>query len=141
MVMKAENWTLFRMRAFESFIALGIIYMQKSLKYYQSHCFLFLLLISRSLPAVRHPPGPEPYVSIVKILSQSLFKFRFFSLFLDLYPLSDIHLAPNPTFPLWLPTVAWNPWTDIREREDVQALNISFPFGPVPPDFQVWTLA
>lgn len=51
--------------------------------------------------------------------------------------MSDIHLAPNPTFPLWLPVVAWNPWTDIREREDVKELNITFPFGPVPPSFQV----
>ena len=55
----------------------------------------------------------------------------------DLYPMSDIHLAPNPTFPLWLPLVAWNPWTDIRERDDVKQLNITFPFGPVPPSFQV----
>jgi len=30
-----------------------------------------------------------------------------------------------------LPTVAWNPWTDLREREDVAALNVSFPFGPI----------
>jgi hypothetical protein len=28
--------------------------------------------------------------------------------------------------------VAWNPWTDLRERDDVAALNISFPFGPIP---------
>jgi hypothetical protein len=28
--------------------------------------------------------------------------------------------------------VAWNPWTDLREREDVAALNVSFPFGPMP---------
>lgn len=57
--------------------------------------------------------------------------------YLDLYPMSDIHLAPNPTYPLWMPLVAWNPWTDIRQRDDVAALNISFPFGPVPPSFQL----
>jgi hypothetical protein len=34
--------------------------------------------------------------------------------------------------PSALPTVAWNPWTDLREREDVAALNVSFPFGPMP---------
>ncbi|XP_076446036.1 iduronate 2-sulfatase-like [Babylonia areolata] len=57
--------------------------------------------------------------------------------YLDLYPMSDIHLATNPTFPLWLPLVAWNPWMDLRERDDVKALNVSFPFGPLPSDFQL----
>lgn len=30
--------------------------------------------------------------------------------------------------------MAWNPWTDIRERDDVQKLKIPFPYGPVPDD-------
>lgn len=37
--------------------------------------------------------------------------------------------------PSALPMVAWNPWTDLREREDVAALNVSFPFGPMPGKF------
>ncbi|KAL8599536.1 hypothetical protein ACOMHN_066534 [Nucella lapillus] len=57
--------------------------------------------------------------------------------YLDLYPMSEIHMATNPTFPLWLPVVAWNPWTDLRKRDDVKALNVSFPFGPLPPAFQL----
>ncbi|XP_019395816.1 PREDICTED: iduronate 2-sulfatase isoform X2 [Crocodylus porosus] len=56
--------------------------------------------------------------------------------FLKLYPLENITLAPDPWVPEELPPVAYNPWTDIREREDVQALNISFPYGPIPEDFQ-----
>ena len=51
--------------------------------------------------------------------------------------MSDVHLAPYHTFPPGLPKVAWNPWTDIREREDVANLNVSFPYGPVPLHFQV----
>lgn len=31
--------------------------------------------------------------------------------------------------------MAWDPWTDVREREDVVALNVSFPYGPMPDDF------
>lgn len=31
-----------------------------------------------------------------------------------------------------MPIVAWNPWTDIRQREDIKQLNTSFPFGPIP---------
>uniref|UniRef100_A0A8C8SM78 Iduronate 2-sulfatase n=1 Tax=Pelusios castaneus TaxID=367368 RepID=A0A8C8SM78_9SAUR len=56
--------------------------------------------------------------------------------FLKLYPLENITLAPDPQVPEELPAVAYNPWTDIREREDVQALNVSFPYGPIPEDFQ-----
>ena len=55
----------------------------------------------------------------------------------DLYPLEEIQLAPHPTYPDRMPLVAWNPWTDLRERDDVKALNISFPFGPVPDLYQV----
>lgn len=33
--------------------------------------------------------------------------------------------------PYKLPTVAFNPYNDIRRRDDVQNLNISFPFGPM----------
>ncbi|XP_005095812.1 iduronate 2-sulfatase [Aplysia californica] len=56
--------------------------------------------------------------------------------YLDLYPLSEIELAKHHTFPPRMPLVAWNPWTDLRERDDVQRLNISFPFGPVPDQYQ-----
>lgn len=54
-----------------------------------------------------------------------------------MYPLENITLAPDPQVPDGLPPVAYNPWMDIREREDVQALNISVPYGPIPVDFQV----
>ncbi|XP_069842372.1 iduronate 2-sulfatase [Dendropsophus ebraccatus] len=62
--------------------------------------------------------------------------FRFPQEFLKLYPIKNISLAPDPGIPRNLPSVAYNPWTDIRKREDVQALNISFPYGPIPPHFQ-----
>ncbi|XP_023718635.1 iduronate 2-sulfatase isoform X3 [Cryptotermes secundus] len=50
----------------------------------------------------------------------------------ELHPLESIHLPSAHWRPSALPTVAWNPWTDLREREDVAALNVSFPFGPMP---------
>lgn len=63
--------------------------------------------------------------------------------YLSLYPIDKMTLAPDPTVPELLPPVAYNPWTDIRKRDDVKRLNISFPYGPVPEDFQVcrWRLA
>ncbi|NXT92090.1 IDS sulfatase, partial [Anhinga rufa] len=57
--------------------------------------------------------------------------------FLKLYPLENITLAPDPWVPEKLPSVAYNPWTDIRQRDDVEALNVSFPYGPLPDDFQL----
>ncbi|NXL41979.1 IDS sulfatase, partial [Podilymbus podiceps] len=56
--------------------------------------------------------------------------------FRKLYPLENITLAPDPQVPEKLPSVAYNPWTDIRQRDDVEALNVSFPYGPLPDDFQ-----
>ncbi|NXE75664.1 IDS sulfatase, partial [Cochlearius cochlearius] len=56
--------------------------------------------------------------------------------FLKLYPLENVTLAPDPWVPEKLPSVAYNPWTDIRQRDDVEALNVSFPYGPLPDDFQ-----
>ncbi|CAL1283124.1 unnamed protein product [Larinioides sclopetarius] len=53
-----------------------------------------------------------------------------------LYPLDSMDLAPNNTIPPNMPKISWNPWMDIRERDDVKDLNISIPFGPIPDDFQ-----
>ncbi|KAK2083888.1 hypothetical protein P7K49_039124 [Saguinus oedipus] len=62
--------------------------------------------------------------------------FRYPKEFQKLYPLENITLAPDPEVPDGLPLVAYNPWMYIRQREDVQALNISVPYGPIPVDFQ-----
>ncbi|XP_042566704.1 iduronate 2-sulfatase isoform X2 [Clupea harengus] len=63
--------------------------------------------------------------------------FRIPQEFVKLYPFDKMTLPADPDVPKGLPSVAYNPWTDIREREDVKALNISFPYGPVPKDFQL----
>lgn len=53
---------------------------------------------------------------------------------LEFHPLDNITLPMNRWRPSLLPTVAWNPWIDIRQRDDIAALNISFPFGRMPDD-------
>jgi len=60
-----------------------------------------------------------------------------FQEYLSLYPLEQMTLVPDPDVPAKLPTVAYNPWMDLRKRDDVQKLNTSFPYGPIPKDFQV----
>lgn len=54
--------------------------------------------------------------------------------FLDYHPLKNITLPPNRWRPSLLPDVAWNPWNDIRKRDDIKELNVPFPFGPLPDD-------
>ncbi|KAM6980829.1 iduronate 2-sulfatase [Aplochiton taeniatus] len=63
--------------------------------------------------------------------------FRIPQEYLSLYPVEEMRLAPDPDVPKGLPTVAYNPWMDIRKRDDVQSLNTSFPYGPIPKDFQL----
>ncbi|XP_070819341.1 iduronate 2-sulfatase [Chaetodon trifascialis] len=63
--------------------------------------------------------------------------FRIPQEYLKLYPIDQMTLAPDPNVPKLLPPVAYNPWMDVRRREDVHKLNISFPYGPVPKDFQL----
>lgn len=52
--------------------------------------------------------------------------------FLDLYPIEKIHVAADPSRPLDMPPVAYEPWTDLRWRDDIAALNLSFPYARMP---------
>nr|XP_055034021.1 iduronate 2-sulfatase isoform X1 [Misgurnus anguillicaudatus] len=63
--------------------------------------------------------------------------FRIPKEYLKLYPIENISMPPDPDVPKKLPDVAYNPWTDIRKREDVQALNVSFPYGPIQKTFRM----
>lgn len=31
-----------------------------------------------------------------------------------------------------MPSVSWNPWLDVKSRDDIKKLNITFPFGIMP---------
>ena len=63
--------------------------------------------------------------------------FKYPQEFRDLYPLDSIDIAANRQLPDKLPAVAWEPWTDVKEREDIAALNISFPYGAMPLSYHV----
>ncbi|XP_022786112.1 iduronate 2-sulfatase-like isoform X2 [Stylophora pistillata] len=52
--------------------------------------------------------------------------------FLDLYPIEKIQVAADPLLPFHLPPVAYEPWTDLRWRDDIAALNLSFPYERMP---------
>ncbi|KAA0187454.1 hypothetical protein HAZT_HAZT006178 [Hyalella azteca] len=55
--------------------------------------------------------------------------------FLELFPLPEVPLPPDDRLPPGLPSVAYNPWNDLRWRDDVAALNLSFPYQPMPDDY------
>lgn len=52
--------------------------------------------------------------------------------FSEYHPENNVSLPKNHWRPSALPTVAWNPWTDLRLRDDIKKLNLPFPFGPMP---------
>lgn len=59
--------------------------------------------------------------------------FKFPVEYLDRHDINNFrtdHLRP-----IDIPDVAWNPYNDLRERDDFKALNISFPYGPVPSEY------
>lgn len=61
--------------------------------------------------------------------------FRFPSQYLKYHNLNKFTNINFDFVPYNLPTIAFNPYNDIRERDDAQRANISFPFGPVPKQF------
>lgn len=63
--------------------------------------------------------------------------FQFPRKYLKYHPIEKFKdYSPGMNFkPFGMPNVAWNPYTDLRKREDVIRLNVSIPFGPIPLDF------
>lgn len=61
--------------------------------------------------------------------------FRFPSKYLRYHDIDKFKKDDFISVPYNLPTVAFNPYNDIRRRDDVQKLNITFPFGPMEKSF------
>ncbi|XP_034247210.1 iduronate 2-sulfatase isoform X2 [Thrips palmi] len=55
--------------------------------------------------------------------------------YLKYHPLEKVRLPSMRSRPPGLPSSAWNPWIDLRKRDDIHALNISFPWGQMPDDW------
>ena len=51
---------------------------------------------------------------------------------LEYHPMKKILLPAMHQKPPNLPSSAWNPWIDMRNRDDISAFNISFPWGTMP---------
>ncbi|KAG8199679.1 hypothetical protein JTE90_022129 [Oedothorax gibbosus] len=57
--------------------------------------------------------------------------------YLDLHPIEKMELAPNNNIVPESLKIAWNPWTDFREKDDMNYLNVSFPYGTLTNDTQL----
>lgn len=58
--------------------------------------------------------------------------FRFPRQFLNGLPLREFYnYTRDAAKPPDMPDVAWNPYTDVRSRDDFKHTNISFPYGPL----------
>ncbi|KAH8370041.1 hypothetical protein KR093_001982 [Drosophila rubida] len=58
--------------------------------------------------------------------------FRFPRQFLGHFPLAHFfNYTADAVKPPEMPDVAWNPYTDVRSRDDFKHANISFPYGPI----------
>ena len=56
--------------------------------------------------------------------------------YLDLHDLNKFNISSvNSNRTVNLPSIAWNPWMDVKKRDDIKALDITFPFGRMPSRF------
>lgn len=57
--------------------------------------------------------------------------FKFPIEYLKYHPIEKFDSPNVPYKPYNLPSVAWNPFNDIRKRDDIKYWNITYPYGPV----------
>ncbi|XP_051168887.1 iduronate 2-sulfatase isoform X2 [Leptopilina boulardi] len=55
--------------------------------------------------------------------------------FIKYHPLDKFSVPENYEWPINVSSVAYNPWTDLRIREDVKALHLKFPWEKIPFNF------
>lgn len=79
-------------------------------------------------------PRSQPFFLSVGLHKPHI-PLRFPSKYLKHHPLSKFIKPQFNYLPYDMPTVAFNPYNDIRHRDDAKSANISFPFGPIPTDF------
>ncbi|XP_068203216.1 iduronate 2-sulfatase isoform X2 [Palaemon carinicauda] len=75
--------------------------------------------------------GNQPFFMAVGFHKPHI-PLKFPKRFTDFYPIDTVPMPPDDDYSKGLPSVAWNPWNDLRRRDDIKRLNVSFPYGPIP---------
>ncbi|KAJ8726791.1 hypothetical protein PYW08_015188 [Mythimna loreyi] len=57
--------------------------------------------------------------------------------YLEKIPINKVKPQRHPYMSAEIPLVSWHPWTDVRRRDDIARLNISFPLGLMPYDWSI----
>ncbi|KAF9413418.1 hypothetical protein HW555_008355 [Spodoptera exigua] len=57
--------------------------------------------------------------------------------YLERVPISRVKPQRHPYMSADIPLVSWHPWSDVRRRDDIARLNISFPLGTMPLDWSI----
>lgn len=83
-----------------------------------------------------HKESQQPYFLAVGFHKPHI-PLRFPSNYLQYHKLKKFTQPSFQYRPPTMPTVAFNPYCDIRSRTDAKHQNITFPFGPIPFDFGV----
>lgn len=87
----------------------------------------------------RHQHKHQPFFLAIGFHKPHI-PFRFPRRYLRYHNIDKFRKNDFSHVPYNLPSVAFNPFNDIRLRDDVQKLNISFPFGPMHPPHFVWRI-
>ncbi|XP_071504150.1 iduronate 2-sulfatase-like [Diadema antillarum] len=82
-------------------------------------------------PSDKEPASTQPFFLAVGYHKPHV-PFKYPEEFRSLYPLTSVQIASNPDLPAKLPPVAFEPYSSFSRREDIAALNLSFPYGPMP---------
>uniref|UniRef100_A0A182PHZ0 Sulfatase N-terminal domain-containing protein n=1 Tax=Anopheles epiroticus TaxID=199890 RepID=A0A182PHZ0_9DIPT len=80
--------------------------------------------------------GHDPYFLAVGYRKPHI-PFRIPIKYLAQHPVEKFQTLDLDYPPYGLPTVAWSSFLDVRNRDDFQQLNVSFPFGRVPDEFKL----
>ncbi|KAJ1530703.1 hypothetical protein ONE63_005567 [Megalurothrips usitatus] len=75
----------------------------------------------------RHKISDQPFFLAVGFHKPHI-PLKFPKEYLKYHPLDKISLPLMRSRPPNLPTIAWNPWLDMRQRDDIRILNITFPW-------------
>ncbi|XP_050098609.1 iduronate 2-sulfatase [Anopheles aquasalis] len=80
-------------------------------------------------------PRNEPYFLAVGYRKPHI-PFRIPVEYLNQHPQSKFQTVGSGQRPYGLPSVAWAPFLDVRNRDDFERLGVPFPYGRIPEDFQ-----
>ncbi|XP_041973462.1 iduronate 2-sulfatase [Aricia agestis] len=95
-----------------------------------------LEILDNTLKILNKRDSEKPYFLAVGLHKPHI-PLKYPKKYKDMVPIQNVQPPRFPFKPENLPLVSWHPWTDLRSRDDIKSLNISFPLGTMP---HKWTI-